>query len=89
MPSGFHAHTTHLKGNDDIPLFYESIVQVASVHARIAGGADRAGGRIQPFHPRCHILIRRGGHVNTITIGIFEDKFEKHGCPPLTRLGLM
>ena len=35
-------------------------------HARIAGCADRAGGRIQSFHPRCHILICGGGHVRAL-----------------------
>ena len=50
MPAGFYAHTSHLKVNDHIPLFDESVVEVAAVHTRIAGGADRAGGRIQSFH---------------------------------------
>ena len=84
MPADFHAYTAHLKGNDDIPLFDEGVIEVAPVHARIAGGADRTGGRIQSFHPRGHILVCRGGHVNTIAVGIFEDKFEKHGCTPFT-----
>ena len=78
MPAGFHAYAAHLKGNDNIPLLNESVVQLAAVHALIARGADRAGGRIQSFHPRCHILICRGGHVNTVTVGIFEDKRKEH-----------
>ena len=82
MPASFHAYTAHLEGNDNIPLLNEGVVQVATVHAHIAGGADRTGRRIQPFHPRCHILICRRGHIYTITVGIFKDKFEKHGCTP-------
>ena len=78
MPAGFYAHTSHLKVNDHIPLFDESVVEVAAVHTRIAGGADRAGGRIQSFHPRCHILICRGGHVHPVAVGIFKNECKKH-----------
>ena len=46
MSAGFHAYAAHLKGNNDITLLDESVVQVAAVHTRIAGGADRTGGRI-------------------------------------------
>ena len=84
MPAGFHAYAAHLKGNDHVPLLDEGVVQVASVHARIAGGADRAGRRIQALDLYSHILVGGRGHVHPVTVGIFEDKFEKHGCTPFT-----
>lgn len=43
----FQPHTTHFKADDEVSLFDESVVEVAAVHARIAGGADRAGRWVQ------------------------------------------
>ena len=78
MTALFYSDSSHLKMNDNIPLLNEGIVQVASVHACIAGGADRAGWRIQALDLCGHILVGGRGHIYTITVGIFEDKRKEH-----------
>ena len=57
----FDVHSTHLKGNDDVPLFDECVVQIAAVHAGIGGGADCAGRGIQTVDFGDHIAVGCGG----------------------------
>lgn len=57
---------------------------------KVADAVKGVANKIKSFHPRGHILIGGRGHVNTIAVGIFEDKFEKHGFTPLVfSMGLM
>ena len=70
--------------NDHIPLFDEGVVQVASVHACIAGGADRAGWRIQALDLCGHVLVGSRGHVHLVTIGVFKNKCKKTWGTPFT-----
>ena len=69
----FKPHTTHFKADDEVPLFDESVVEVAAVHACIAGSADRSGRRVQTNDFGGHVLVGGRGHVDTVTGGVFED----------------
>ena len=69
----FQLHTTHFKADDEVSLFDESVVEVAAVHAGIAGSADRAGRRVQTGDFGGHVLIGSRGHVDTVAGLVFED----------------
>ena len=69
----FKPHTTHFKADDEVSLFDESVVEVAAVHAGIAGSADRAGRRVQTGDFGGHVLIGGRGHVDTVAGGVFEN----------------
>lgn len=85
----FQLYATHFKADDEITLFDESVIEVASVHACVTGSADRSGRWVQTEDFGCHVLIGGRGHVDTVAVGIFKDKFEKHSCTPFTFSGLM
>ena len=69
----FQPYATHFKADDEVSLFDEGVVEVAAVHACIAGGADRSGRRVQTGDFGCHVLIGGRGHVDTVAGGVFED----------------
>ena len=73
MPAEFHIKATHLKGNDDVPLFDECVVEIAAVHAGIGGGADCTGRGIQTVDFGDHVAVSCCGHVDLLSVGVFED----------------
>ena len=78
MAALFDTCAAHLELNDHIPLLNEGVVEVAAVHACIAGGADRTCRRRKPIDLVEHELVCDLGEVNTLSGLIFEDKGVKH-----------
>ena len=73
MPPFFDANATHGKGDDHVSLFDESVVQVAAVHACVRRSGNRSGRRIQTFDFGDHVAVSCCGHVDLLSVGVFED----------------